>query len=390
MSAREREPAAAAGRYRGVVTDLRSRARRAAVPFALVMGTAGILAYRALSARDDGDATVATEPARASAAASATTAPRPAAPVALRGSAASSAAASSSAAPAAGPPPSPLCASILAHNTAILPDGGASPLAPELGGGCFATPNGAWAVRIDAWKRPGEDWRRVEELAGSWTLVHVDRAGHEVAARPGAAQVYALAEGGDVARIHAIATFDYDGDGEPELLVSTFQREYEGAALSAAVVATFSHDAVTELAGLPKAYEGFDDVDHDGRPDVLWFPYGYLRAGALGDVREAGPSFVAHALAGGAFSLDDAVARAHVEAQCPRANADAGDAAHAELCALLRGATRDQARAVLEKECKRPDIDAGDTPDGARPGVCFDFDERAAALDVPPPLHLAP
>ncbi len=299
------------------------------------------------------------------------------------------ASASASSAADAGPPPSPLCARILAKNAAFAVVG-ADALEEKAHAGCHPTPNGAWVIRIDAWKKVGE-WAGADELAGAWTLVHIDRAGHEVEGKPGPAEMYGLHAGGDSAEIGAIQLFDYDGDGEPEILITTYQRGFEDAAYQRAVVATFAGGVIAELGGLPKAYEGFEDVDHDGRPDVVWHPYAYDHEGGLGGVHEEGAEFVAHALPGGAFSLDDDVARGHVDAACPRSRVDAGwTAALPEVCALLRGATRVQALAVLEKQCIRPDFDAGDTPSSFRPGVCTDFAERESALDTPPPLHLAP
>jgi hypothetical protein len=362
------------------------RYRLAAIPLAAIVGTAGVLGYAALARQDsdDEERLVVAEPSAADAAMTPSASGETSARAPHVASIAPPASASASA-----PPVSKFCAAILEKNAELTKVAGADPLAPELHGGCFPTANGAWVVRVDAWKKTGE-WAGMNEYAGAWTLVHVDRQGDAAVGRPGPAKAYELGAPVDNASIDAIRLFDYDGDGESEILISTHQRGHEDAYYEHAIVATFVGGAVRELTGLPAAYEGFEDVDNDGRPDVIWHPFAYDREGGLGLVHEAGPKFVAHSLLDGRFSTGDAAARAVVEKSCPKPSSDAGvDDVHPEVCALLRGATRAEALAMLEKTCKRPDWDAGDSAWNT-PGVCTDFDERESALSTPLPLRLSP
>jgi hypothetical protein len=222
--------------------------------------------------------------------------------------------------------------------------------------------------------------------------VHIDRAGARVEARPGQPAVYALEGGVSYSTLGKPLFYDYDGDGEPEILLATAHKEHEGGYEAAAVVATFKDGAVRALAGLPARYEAFEDIDADGRPDVLYFPYATDVGGPCSGFpgHQPGPAFVAHALPGGRFSLDDTIARAHVAAQCPTGSARDGgpEPMAAELCVLLRTGSEAKAAAALDAQCKRP----GPRDDGCapRPGVCFDYDERRQVLSTPPPFRLAP
>jgi hypothetical protein len=281
---------------------------------------------------------------------------------------------------------SPLCAAIVAGNAARL-DGS---LDEAFRTPCYPTPGGAWALRVDDWHMT--DDAGIPRYQGAWTLVHLDRTGAQVAARPGPASVYALSSGlDDRFSMRAVQTWDYDDDGEPEILVSVSHKAHEGPYTEAAVVATFQGGAVREMPGLPKAYEELEDRDGDGRPDAVYHPYAFDSVAGSGfEYHAFGPSFIAHALPGGRFSLDDAAARAHVAAQCPQHRPlDGGpDPANPELCALLRGASEQKAIALLDKHCKRPtEADPGCV---STPGVCCDYFERRSMLGKAPPFHLPP
>jgi hypothetical protein len=280
---------------------------------------------------------------------------------------------------------SPLCAAIVAGNAARI-DG---PVDAAFKTPCFPTPGGAWALRLDDWRMTKDG--DIPQFRGSWTLVHLDRRGAQVAARPGPAAVYALSAGlEDSFTMGAVQTFDYDGDGEPEILVNVSHKEHEGAYTEAAVVATFQGGAVREMPGLPKAYDEFADVDGDGRPDAVYHPYAFDADSPCSGFgyHAFGPSFIAHALPGGRFSVDDAAARAHLAAQCPQhGEIDGGPTpANPELCARFRGASEQRAAAVLDEHCKKPTpADHGCDPES---GVCSEYVERRQGLGKAPPFHL--
>jgi len=106
-------------------------------------------------------------------------------------------------------------------------------------------------------------------------------------------------------------TFDYDHDGVPEVL---FAAGNEGGVVTArkpspappGAAGTWAVEAYKPASLF--ASTGFEDVDHDGRPD-LHTTGGY-----------PGPAmFVAHSLPDGTFSQTDDVAKAAFAAACPKA-----------------------------------------------------------------------
>jgi hypothetical protein len=155
------------------------------------------------------------------------------------------------------------------------------------------------------------------------------------------------------------------------------------------VLLTYKNGAIVEYPGLPKGVRSMEDVDADGRPDLVYFPYAQPRINSCSrlDLEAAGPAMLAHARPDGTFSLDDDAAVAYARRACSPSTPEAGRAPP-ELCARLSGASAADALAVLRQACKPPA--AGD--DGCQPveGVCYDYNDRARLLRQAPPLRLPP
>src|SRR5690606_32986696 len=107
------------------------------------------------------------------------------------------------------------------------------------------------------------------------------------------------------------AMFDFDGDGEPELWAGSSDKfEPDEGALY-----TFKNNRVERYPLPSVGNRRLQDVDDDGRPDVIWTT-------VFGEEPDCGdsagtvqtPGFVAHSLPDGSFSLTDPSAR-HFAAQ---------------------------------------------------------------------------
>ena len=114
-------------------------------------------------------------------------------------------------------------------------------------------------------------------------------------------------------------TFDFDGDGEPELFVGIhgIWSNATGLELAESALYTFHGGAVVPYP--PAARFGIwklEDRDHDGRPDLLTSsPYARSRGGST---PVFSPTLVAHSLPDGTFSTTDEVAAAAARVACPR------------------------------------------------------------------------
>lgn len=160
--------------------------------------------------------------------------------------------------------------------------------------------------------------------------------------------------------------FDYDGDGEAELLVEGRSAERWAAWLDGLKVAPFGFALVlradagaigplASTAGMSAL--GFDDVDGDGRPDLVVTP---LLTGRDGDVSSwtfEGPKTVAHSLPGGAFSTDDAVAADVRRRACAKSatleRAHAVELFAAAVCARVHGAPVAEVVTRYERRCRQ-------------------------------------
>jgi hypothetical protein len=207
-------------------------------------------------------------------------------------------------------------------------------------------------------------------------------------ARIGKDPLYKLEAGVSHTTTDAPTHFDFNGDGDPEIFLSADHKEHEGPFTTSAVLLTLKKDKIVEYPGLPKAYRSMEDADHDGRPDIIYYPYAQERTSPCSgfDFEAPGPALLAHSLPDGTFSLDDAAAVAFARKSC--SSPPSGEPIGPELCARLSGASAADALAMLKKECRPPA--AGDDGCNAKEGVCYDFNDRARLLQQAPPLRITP
>ena len=210
--------------------------------------------------------------------------------------------------------------------------------------------------------------------------------------------------------------FDYDGDGDPEvLLVESDWEESEKHDIRRTIKTLRSG----KLANYPHApplhaLSRMEDVDHDGRPD-LYSPGPYSKlmrpscGGGADEEPAVDPIFLFHSLGDGKFSAVDAVAQKAV-ADCSatadislakaRSKATAKTGTHAVLikdivCARMRGQSADDVLKQLAAECQKWDAKLDLDVDG-KVMACG---QSAAKLTCPawikqvaqtnPPLQLA-
>jgi hypothetical protein len=235
----------------------------------------------------------------------------------------------------------------MASSLAALPPlyPGVGPVAPSSPVGfCRRTPHGSWRVEMP---RPDPEIRSRDALVyaieARFVVVHLDAGGR----RAEHVMKEMLSDyGGREGREPVV--FDWDGDGEPELYLEIHEEGDEGHRARQIEILTFRDGAVAlydPASGLD--VDGIDDVDHDGRPDLVVFA-GY------GDALEAcfsgfpwdhpPPRFVAHALPDGSFSLEDGAAQAYARSWCPRPPRAVTDSASALCARLWAGKPADVAR----------------------------------------------
>jgi hypothetical protein len=243
---------------------------------------------------------------------------------------------------------------------------------------CRTSPNGAtWGLRVDDVVDISGASDGIDTCATGWLvrLVHLDVDGVESAMVPGIAaklraHTYNVTHD---TRIAEVAFFDWDGDGDDEVLVRGTRGPDEQRATvwafrpldgGAARIAPYEPTA-------PLTIVGARDVDGDGRPDLL--------VSFFGTSREAPPTthrFLAHSLTDGTFSLRDAAAVTWAEKECPsepkldlaqKTPADFDSTLADDMaCTLVWGRDPKDLAADVAKACRAASADAGTCPAWAR------------------------
>lgn len=294
----------------------------------------------------------------------------------------------------AGPPPS-LCDRALASHRAVRArqhDDAAWNEALDSFGKCLPTSRGAWVVALDSLTPSDPDAGDVH-LDGVWSVQRVDASGAAVRARRETSWT-------DYNMLHVehASTFDYDGDGEAEIVLYTNESAHESADSPHGEVLTFRDGAVVAYA--PAA--GVEptearDVDQDGRPDLLTVkPYD-----GEGDdspsgftYNMSGPQLVAHSIAGGQFSRDDDVAKRFARAACPQrvanvfgATASQENAAAAVVCARIWGVPAATVAREIARRCATVD-ESGSPSENPRRPRCGDVRVLTRWARLTPPVTL--
>lgn len=286
------------------------------------------------------------------------------------------------------------CAPVAARQRALwstLPRVEEGELVPENFSRCVRTPHGAWSLEVDALRRePQHMW------LGHWSLAHYDARGGRVAvalSQPGDAAFDDLTTAPDNLDIDPPyrgllveqAAFDYDGDGEPELALTLQHIRHEDSSPARGRVWTFRDGHIT-LYAPARAVDvaRVDDVDADGRPDLLSvapFTRIAVARGSGFSSRVVGPEWVFHSLASGEFSSVDAVAVRAARVACPDAPGPALRTAVEVACARARGLSPRDVDAAIQRGCPPVADDADDDPCPERTAMA-----EFARLSSPTPM----
>lgn len=135
--------------------------------------------------------------------------------------------------------------------------------------------------------------------------------------------------------------FDFDDDGHAEFFFPIQQR---GPRIDHGWLLSYREGRIVEYPHLPDGASGLlvdlRDVDHDGRPDIIFHgPYVSFE-----DEITLGPELLAHSLEGGQFSSDDAVAQQFAKRQCPQ---------RPKPVAVTLGSRLDRTRTFFNAACAR-------------------------------------
>lgn len=281
-----------------------------------------------------------------------------------------------------------------------ISDAGAGGFDPQAGPGlCFGTPNGgAWGILLRNPKQTGTPGSGNEALSADWFIAHADAKGSVTFAK-GPSKYMASSFGGTTfgGLNNQSAVFDYDGDGEAELVLVHGTSEHTGSGNYTAAIYAFTKGKVSLYANAPdENIVGASDIDCDGRPDLTFVaPFdGTTNCTSVHHMSALGPRLGAHSLPDGSFSLTDAVARAKARSECserPRAFdesllEDETDLLWSVRCARLWGVPAPELEKRIRMLCKPPGPD--DSCLSRSPGVCVLFDLVLEWIRATPPITL--
>ncbi len=182
---------------------------------------------------------------------------------------------------------------------------------------------GAWGVGVSDLREE----TTIHGTTGQVVALHADAQGHTTSvALPGTSprtkdRSFASTDLDHVS-IGMQELFDFDGDGEEELIVVGWDQTHEGPRDPGGVVVTFKGGAAA-LYGPAKDVPFFraEDVDRDGRPDLITYgPYRTHVPGRCNGTPAAavGPALLAHSLPDGTFTMVDARAIAFAKQACEK------------------------------------------------------------------------
>ncbi len=194
---------------------------------------------------------------------------------------------------------------------------------PNLGE-CQMAGQSAWALSLEKLSASGEKQNR--EVVATLALNHVDPGGNVASLRYGP-----LTFAPEGLQLPPLMFFDYDADGEAEVIVRQdillrSLRSMNKALPNIPAVFTFKHGQVAPYAALgvlPSGGVVAEQLDADGRPDVgdygpflAWLPDKCGRGEC--PKRISGPRFFRRSLADGGFSAPDEQADRVIRNKCER------------------------------------------------------------------------
>lgn len=204
----------------------------------------------------------------------------------------------------------------------LSPAGGLGEEARRIFGECVKTKaGGAWGIGLRDLK---EEQRGYSAVA---LAMHADKSGAVTSfPLPGQSPRTAVrsfaSHDQDRVLFGTLQIFDYDGDGEDELLVMGHDQTHEGPKDPIGQIVTFKAGAVSMYApagALP--FFKVTDVDRDGRPDLIAYgPYRSRVAARCNGAPTAasGPALLVHSKGDGTFSWNDAQAIAFAKTACEK------------------------------------------------------------------------
>jgi hypothetical protein len=294
----------------------------------------------------------------------------------------------SSAAPiASSPPPThPNCEAIETQNKktfdealakwegSSFEDGGTASYDEVLPNPCILGTNSAWSVALQSFSSS-----TYPIFDATWSLVHVDSYGTILRYRDDSG-AFTAGVGGAGYGPTKFWSFDFDDDGDPEIVFTYVQGGVENSDIVTEYVYQYKSGAIKPYVPVA-GWTDLRDADNDGRPDAVE-AYDVEDSGGCGIYETetlVGPTFVAHSVHGG-FSTTDAVAKHVAMTQCPARPAtivamkgkliDETATATNAVCARAWGAS--EASVVHEIETRCHAMTCTSTIARARlPGECF-------------------
>ncbi len=266
------------------------------------------------------------------------------------------------------------------------------PKIPGVVGTCVDTPAGAWFVMMAKPKegKPAEDEDDFRfRLDGAWEVHFETKAGVDTSV-----VVESTLANYGARLVHPPRTFDFDGDGAPELYLAVDESGEEGHEARQQGLFSFASGKVVPYP-LTKGLQMADlvDADGDGRPDLLLYA-GYTESleGCFSGfpTEHARPKFMAHSLSNGTFSTDDAAAKAYVKSWCPAPPAKIVSSYDA-ICARLFAkdeVTMKKEKARVAASCVGNYCEREEGTKKQPPNASLDCERRASWFAKTPPFTL--
>ncbi len=193
--------------------------------------------------------------------------------------------------------------------------------------------------------------------------------------------------------LHAARVFDYDGDGVGELLVTGAAGAGAGAWGS---VWTMRKGTIVPYGTVAnERIESFDDVDNDGRPDIIVERAAWVNGCGGTPQKAIGVRFALHSRQDGSFAAADDAAIAYAKRSCPRGVSGGsvhvkngsivpGESARRITCARLWGRSKQDVAKQVDRVCTKlvPDAETCGKKTYA-PNECPAWLSRWAQADFP-------